>query len=161
MSDTKTIYHDQSVDYYRRAEESTIDQSRIWRSKIRENKYNEQWEKHPVDLNDVCRQFAPSDPHGHKEGYKWVFEDDQRNHKSGYRIVCDMIDGYLRVYQKTPDCRKKGRPIDIENGQFGPNETTHYKIRKRNTGDTTAGILKQIGKEHKRRGTHRKGDRQK
>lgn len=166
MSDTKTAYHEQSINYYRQSENNVLDQDRMARSKKRESRYNEQWKRRRVDLNEICRRFAPRDPHGHKEGYKWVFEDDRRNRVSGYRVVCDMVAGYLRVYKKTPRYPKRGKPIEIDTGRFGSNETTHYKIRKRNGYDTTAGILKHLrgkcgpGRIH-RRGSNKNGDNKK
>lgn len=161
MGDTKTAYHKQSVNYYRQSENSVPDQDRIARSKKRESQYNDQWKKRRVDINEICRRFAPNDPYGHKEGYKWVFEDDRRNRVSGYRVVCDMVSGYLRVYKKTPLYPKRGKPIEIDTGRFGPNETTHYKIRKRNGCDTTAGILKSLSGERGSGCTRRDGGNKK
>ena len=67
MSDYKETYSEESK-YYIEKEVSSreLDKNRYERSKQREDKYNEQWKMHPVNLNDICDKFAPGD-NGHKK----------------------------------------------------------------------------------------------
>ncbi len=87
-------------------------------------------------------------------GYKWVYEDNPKDHNHGYQVVCDMLNGSLRVYPKIPHMqksKKKRGAIHIEDNTLGDNSNTHYKIKKRNGNDTRKGILKTLERRRKKR----------
>lgn len=120
MSDSKSIYSEMS-NYYinERVPSSNVDQGRYDRSKERERKYNENWKRRPVNINEICDKFAPGDD-GHEEGVKYVFEG------SRYKVVADMVSGYLRIFDKTAKSYTK-----LDGTPSGSLEETHFKILRR------------------------------
>ncbi len=120
MSDAKQCYSDSSRGYVNHdAHSSVVDRDRYNKSKSREAKWNENWKKQSVNLNDIVEQFTPN-VQGHRHGVKYVFENTK------WRIDADMVAGYLRIYDKKA---KKNVKLD---GSFstGP-EDSHFKILKR------------------------------
>lgn len=119
MSDYKDVYSEESQYYVEQVVSSyELDRKRYERSKQRESKYNDQWKKHPVNLNDVCNMFAPGDQ-GHKEGVKFVFSGNT------HEVKADMASGYLRIYNKDAHQYVK---LD---GTPGTADETHFKILRR------------------------------
>ncbi len=119
MSDSKQRYSDNSHGYVDNdVPNSTVDRKRYDSSKNREAKWNENWKKQPVNLNDIVNRFTPG-AQGRRKGVKYVFENTR------WRIDADMVAGYLRIYDKRA---KKHVTLD---GIPGGNEETHFKILKR------------------------------
>ena len=119
MSDYKETYSEESKDYIEKVVSSReLDKNRYERSKQREDRYNEQWKKYPVNLNDICDKFAPGD-NGHKEGVKFVFDG------STHEVKADMASGYLRIYNK-----QTHQYVKLD-GTSGTAEETHFKILRR------------------------------
>ncbi len=125
MSDYKSAYSDISKDYVENVvPTNSVDQGRYARSKIRESKYNDEWVKQKVNLNEIVDQFVPS-VEGfvaqHSEGgVKYDFEGNR------YIVKCDKVAGYLRIYDKQAKsyCKLDGTPSDNLN-------ETHFKIKRR------------------------------
>ena len=67
MSDYKTRYSIASNTYIKKTvPENHLDQERYQRSKERERKWNKDWVKQSVDLNEVVNKFIPTnDPNRH------------------------------------------------------------------------------------------------
>ena len=97
---------------------SMLDAVRYYKSKVRELKFNENWKKNKVNLNEVVKKFTPGSK-GHAKGVKYEFENEH------YIIKVDMPAGYLRIYDKK---LKKYVKLD---GTAGMLEETHFKIKKR------------------------------
>lgn len=119
MADSKAGYS-KAAKFYARImiHGNMLDAIRYYRSKLRESKYNEEWKKHPVNLNIIVSQFVPG-VKGKAKGVKYEFEN------SGYIIKVDMPSGYLRIYDK-----KIGKYIKLD-GTPGSLEETHFKISRR------------------------------
>ena len=119
MSDSKQRYSDSSRNYISKdVPTSTIDQKRYTSSKNREAKWNENWKKQAVNLNDIVDQFTPG-IQGRRKGVKYVFENTK------WRIDADMVAGYLRIFNK-----KTAQNVRLD-GLPGSNKETHFKILKR------------------------------
>ena len=120
MSDTKSDYSDASRHYLKDiVPKSTVEQERVRKAKEREARYNDDWLKHPANINDVDR-FAPG-AKGRKKGYKRKYVG------KNYIVFADMIAGYLRIIDK-----KTGMFIIILEGKPRKEEReTHFKILKR------------------------------
>lgn len=93
-ADSKARYS-QAAKHYARIliHSSMLDAIRYYRSKVRESKFNENWKKHMVNLNDVVNQYTP-EVKGKPKGVKYQFENNK------YIIKVDMPSGYLRIYDK-------------------------------------------------------------
>ena len=119
MSDSKQRYSDSSRSYIDNdVLGSLVNQGRYDRSKDREAKWNENWKKQPVNLNEIVSRFTPG-VQGRRKGVKYVFENAR------WRVDADMVAGYLRIYDKRT---KKNVKL---NGLPGSNKETHFKILKR------------------------------
>ncbi len=119
MTDYKSAYSEASQSYIEHdVSISEIDHERYLRSKAREELFNGNWKKYPVNLNDICDEFAPGDD-GHKDGVKFVFEGMQ------YTLKADMASGYLRIFDRRA---KRYVKLDGTPGFLGE---THFKILKR------------------------------
>lgn len=120
MADSKEGYS-KAAKYYARImiHGSMLDAVRYYKSKLRESKFNENWKKHMVNLNDVVNQFTPGSK-GKTKGVKYQFEN------SKYIVKVDMPSGYLRIYDKQAKEYTKidGTPSPVR-------EETHFKIMKR------------------------------
>lgn len=119
MADSKAMYA-KAARYYARyvIHGNMVDAIRYYRSKVRESKFNENWKKHMVNLNDVVNQFTPG-AKGKAKGVKFQFENDR------YAVVVDMPSGYLRIKDKST-----GAYIKLD-GSPGNREETHFKLMKR------------------------------
>lgn len=120
MSDTKSDYSDASRHYLDDiVPQSPTEQERVRKAKEREAKYNDEWIKHSVNINDVVAKFAP-EAKGRKKGYKrkYIGKD--------YIVLADMIAGYLRIID-----RRTGRYTTIDGVPSDNQSLTHFKIRKR------------------------------
>jgi hypothetical protein len=119
MSDSKVGYS-KAAKFYARImiHSSMLDAIRYYKSKLRESKYNSNWEKNKVNLNDVVSKFTPSKK-GEAKGVKYVFRN------ANYTIKADMPSGYLRIFDNKA---KKYVKLDVTPGT---NEETHFKIKKR------------------------------
>ena len=125
MSDYKAAYSDVSNFYINDVVPlNSIDQDRYGRSKAREEKFNENWKKQKVNLNEIVDKFVPENgtvknqySHG---GIKYVFEGDR------YKVICDKAGGYLRIYDKILKsyCKLDGTPSN-------DGDETHFKIKRR------------------------------
>ena len=94
------------------------DDSGYKKSKSRENKHNDDWEKNSVNINDIVEKFAPNNV---------VKVNNQKLIYFGgrYNVIADMASGYLRIYD---DLLKTYVKL---NGKPGTNKETHFKIKKR------------------------------
>ena len=125
MADYKSAYSDISKDYIENVvPASPVDQGRYDRSKIRESKFNDEWSKQKVNLNEIVDRFVPSvegfaEQHS-QGGVKYNFEGKR------YIVKCDKVSGYLRIYDKKTKsyCKLDGTPSDNLN-------ETHFKIKRR------------------------------
>lgn len=120
MSDSKDCYSKASS-YYIEVDvrQQEIDAQRYARSKKRERKFNENWMKAQVDINEIVDRFTPG-AKGHKKGVKFVFENER------YVIKADMPAGYLRIYDK-----KLRVYLSPEGKPCSDNNSSHFKIKKR------------------------------
>ena len=119
MADSKSRYSSAARIYNRTTRHfDMMNAIRYLKSKQREAKYNEQWKKRMVNLNDIVNQFTPGEK-GKPKGVKYEFEN------SHYTIKVDMPSGYLRIYDKQTKAFVK---LD---GTPGNNEETHFKVKKR------------------------------
>lgn len=119
MADSKTAYSSASKKFVNKAvlkSEEAKHQFDV--SKKKEEKYNNKWSNHMVNINEVVDKFSPNSK-GYKNGYKYVFEGDK------YQVVADMAAGYLRIKNKNTNQYVK---LD---GKPGSNDETHFKIKKR------------------------------
>lgn len=125
MADYKTSYSSTSRKYIKKdVSVSALEQGRYDRSKIREAKYNTEWCKRKVNINDLIKKFildrGDNVIEKSQSGVKYNFEG------SRYIIKCDKVSGYLRIWDKKV---KKYCKID---GTVSNNlEETHFKIKKR------------------------------
>lgn len=120
MSDSKQRYSDSSRSYIGNdVPSSTVDRKRYDSSKAREAKWDENWKKQPVNLNDIVSRFTPG-VQGRRKGVKYVFENAR------WRIDADMVAGYLRIYDK----RAKSH-IRLDGSISDDRMETHFKILKR------------------------------
>lgn len=121
MADKKSLYSEVSRYFVEEKVPATsLDRGRYERSKERERKYNENWKKVSVNINEIVDKFAPEDD-GREKGVKYIFEGPR------YRVLADMVAGYLRIYDKTIK-----KFVKIDGSLPGPGEEPpHYKILKR------------------------------
>lgn len=119
MADSKTPYSTVS-NYYvtTTVPSSSVDQGRYDRSKERERKYNDNWNKQKVNINEIVDKFAPGST-GRVEGVKFIFQGPN------YTVKADMASGYLRIMDNSSE---KYLKLD---GTPGNREETHFKIKKR------------------------------
>ncbi|OXN00849.1 hypothetical protein [Bifidobacterium vansinderenii] len=119
MSDSKALYSSNAKRYIEDTVPSNlVDQGRYERSKAREARWNDNWKRQPVNLNEVVKQFAPGDI-GHGHGVKYVFTSDR------YEIRVDQVAGYPRIFDK-----RLKRYVKLD-GKAGTNQETHFKILTR------------------------------
>ena len=119
MADSKSNYSNASTNYVtKKIHQSSNEMGRYARSKLREAKYNNDWKKHMVNINDVINKFAPNSV-GKEDGVKFQFKGTK------YIIKADMASGYLRIFDKTINKYVK------LNGTPGSESETHFKIKKR------------------------------
>lgn len=119
MADNKAGYSKAARFYARYMIHSNmVDAMRYYRSKLRESRFNENWKKNMVNLNDVVDQFTPG-AKGKAKGVKYQFEGTH------YEVIADMPSGYLRIRDK-----RTGSFIKLD-GTPGNREETHFKIKKR------------------------------
>ena len=120
MSDSKQRYSDSSRGYIGNdVSSSTVDRKRYDSSKAREAKWNENWKKQPVNLNEIVNRFTPG-AQGRRKGVKYVIENAR------WRIDADMVAGYLRIYDK----RAKSH-VRLDGSISDDRMETHFKILKR------------------------------
>ncbi|WP_027206387.1 hypothetical protein [Butyrivibrio fibrisolvens] len=120
MADNKARYSEGAKVYAKTMiHSSMMDAIRYYKSKMRESKFNENWKKHMVNLNDVVNQFAPGTK-GRSKGVKFEFEN------SKYIIKVDMPSGYLRIFDKNAKMYTK-----IDGTPSTDFELTHFKVMKR------------------------------
>ncbi len=120
MADSKARYSSAARHYARVVSHGTmLDAIRYAMSKAREKKYNENWKKHMVDINDVVKKFTPG-VKGEPKGVKFEFKNDN------YIIKVDMPAGYLRIFD-----RKKKKYVKLDGNPSDSMEETHFKIKKR------------------------------
>lgn len=119
MADSKSNYSTTSNNYIKNiGNKSSIDQSRYNRSKEREKKFNTDWEKNKVNINDVVNKFH-TDSNKYIDGVKYIFEG------INYSVITDMVAGYLRIKNN-----KTGKYLKL-NGEPGNLSETHFKIKKK------------------------------
>lgn len=119
MSDYKTPYSKTSNRFVEAANGSRAELAIFESSKRREKRYNVEWLKNKVNLNDICDRFAPGD-RGHVEKGKFVFEGER------YNVVADMSAGYLRIWDK-----KLKTYVTLDGMPDKHNRHSHYKILRR------------------------------
>ena len=125
MSDSKSTYSEVSKYYVNvTVPQNDIDRRRYVRSKDREKKWNQDWLKNKVNVNEVVDRFVPKgDPKRsfHTEGgVKFDFEGTR------YKIKCDKVAGYLRIFDK-----KVGMFCKLDDTPSRNLKETHFKIKKR------------------------------
>ncbi|SCY14261.1 hypothetical protein [Butyrivibrio sp. INlla14] len=119
MADSKSRYSTAARFYARvMIHGSMMDAIRYYKSKVREAKFNNNWKKNSVNLNDIVKQFTPG-AKGSPRGVKYEFVG------SRYIVKVDMPSGYLRIMD-----RKTKKYVKLD-GTPGTNEETHFKIYKR------------------------------
>ncbi len=120
MADSKAGYS-KAAKFYARImiHGSMLDSIRYYKSKLREAKFNDNWKKHMVNLNEVVNQFTPGTK-GKAKGVKYEFENTK------YIIKADMPSGYLRIYDKNSRMY-----LRIDGTPSRSQEETHFKIMKR------------------------------
>lgn len=119
MADYKTGYSDASSNYVSNTiMNSEVDMKKYNDSKAREAKYNENWSKQKVNINDIVDEFAPNST-GKVSGMKYTFKGKK------YTVIADMSAGYLRIKENKS---KKFVKLD---GSYGNRDETHFKILKR------------------------------
>lgn len=125
MSDYKSAYSDISKDYIENiVPTNSVDQERYKRSKERELKFNENWKKQKVNLNEIVDKFVPKIDEvvtqKSEGGVKYNFIGER------YIVKCDKVAGYLRIYDKKTKsyCKLDGTPSKNP-------EETHFKIKRR------------------------------
>lgn len=120
MADNKARYSEAAKNYAKvMIHSSILDALRYYKSKLRESKFNENWKKNMVNLNDIVNQFTPG-VKGKAKGVKYQFEN------KNYIIKVDMPSGYLRIFDK------KAKMYTKMDGTPSTNfELTHFKIMKR------------------------------
>ncbi len=120
MADSKARYS-AAAKFYARVmiHGSMLDAIRYYNSKLRESKFNENWKKHMVNLNEVVSRYTPG-AKGKPQGVKYVFENSQ------YAIKVDMPSGYLRIYDK-----KRRMYTQLDGTPSHRQEDTHFKLLKR------------------------------
>ena len=125
MSDYKSAYSDISNHYISKVvPENDVDKERYNRSKERETKNNKNWIKNKVNLNEIVDKFIPSKVEVTRTktegGVKYVFEGER------YKIKCDKVAGYLRIYDK-----KEKSFCKLDGTISKNNNETHFKIKRR------------------------------
>lgn len=119
MSNAKSAYSVVSGYYCEEVVPSNnVDKERYARSKIREQKYNEEWEKEKVNVDEIVEKYAPN-AECVKDGVKFKFLGEENT------VICDMASGYLRIQNNSTELfyRSDGSLTDS-------NEGTHFKIKK-------------------------------
>ncbi|MCF0229686.1 MAG: hypothetical protein HUJ76_08370 [Parasporobacterium sp.] len=120
MADQKSAYSEASKHYVEvKVPESAVEKGRFDRSKMREEKYNENWSKQKVNINDIVDAFAP-DFTVKEKGTKYIFKGGR------YDVSADMAGGYLRIYDNKLKTWVKLDGSPVSNSGEG-----HYKIKKR------------------------------
>lgn len=119
MSNAKSMYSDISGYYCEKVVPSNSkDKQRYDRSKLRERKYNEEWKKEKVNLNEIVDKYAPN-ANCYKKGVKFYFEGDKNV------VICDMVSGYLRVKNN-----ETGLFYRADGSLTDSNKETHFKIKR-------------------------------
>ncbi len=120
MADQKSAYSEASKHYVEvKVTESALDKERFDRSKLREAKYNENWSKQKVNINEIVDEFAPNFT-VKETGTKYIFKGDR------YEVTADMAGGYLRIKD-----RNTGKWVKLDGTPVSSNAEGHYKIKKR------------------------------
>ena len=110
MADSKGNYSDSSNNYINKTVLNSEEAKHNFNvSKKKEEKYNDEWSKNKVNINEIVDKFAPNSE-GHVEGYK---------------VIADMVAGSLRIKDK-----KINQHVKLD-GKPGSNSETHFKIKKR------------------------------
>ena len=117
MADAKKIYSDMAKHYVDNNTNNA--DSEYNRSKSRESKYNANWLKQKVNINEIVEKFAPNAQGEQKGNVKYIFSGER------YDVVADLASGYLRIYDKV---LRKNVKLD---GTIGNRKETHYKIKRR------------------------------
>lgn len=120
MTDAKSPYSEASSGFVNKDAPNLEAAKKIYEaSKKREEKYNEEWKKNPVNINEIVDKFAPNSV-GEKVKGKFIYRGDR------YNVIADMAAGYLRIY----DTELK-RYVKLD-GTLGTNsDQTHFKIKRR------------------------------
>lgn len=119
MADSKLNYSNNSITYTTKTiYESESAMKKYNHGKYIESIFNNDWKKTPVNINEIVDKFAPKRDE-YVLGYKYIYDGEN------YRVVADMIGGYLRIVDK-----KTNQPLKL-NGKPGSKKETHFKIKKR------------------------------
>lgn len=120
MSDAKPHYSEASSEF---VEIDTVEQEEAKRlyekSKVREDKHNDEWKEHPVNINDIVDEYAPG-AKGEKAGVKYIFKGER------YNVIADMASGYLRVQDTVTNTYLK-----FDGSFVKDDEGTHFKIKRK------------------------------
>ena len=120
MSDQKSAYSQASKYYVEAATgPDAVNQNAYNKSKERERKYGENWNKQKVNLNEICDEFAPGDM-GEIRGQKFIFEGDR------FVVQADMAAGYLRIWDKELKSH-----VRLDKTPSSKEIETHFKIKRR------------------------------
>ena len=121
MADSKSAYSEASKHYIEvRVPASAKDQTRFNQAKFREARFNENWKKQMVNLNEIIDQYCPNFTVKEK-GDKFIFKGDR------YHVQADMVAGYLKIFDNSIKkwINLDGSVADLDKGEG------HYKIKKR------------------------------
>lgn len=120
MTDAKDRYSETSGEFVTLDVAEHESAKKIYRSsKKREERYNEEWEKNPVNINDVVEKFAPNSI-GEKVKGKFIYRGGRFN------VIADMAAGYLRIYDTVTK-----RYIKLDGTAAGTKDQSHFKIKRR------------------------------
>ena len=85
MADSKTKYSDSSNNYINKTVPNSENAQKDYNnSKMKEQKYNNEWSTQKVNINEVVEKFAPNTD-GYVKGYKYIYESER------YQVVADMV----------------------------------------------------------------------
>lgn len=114
MADEKSAYSEQAKKYVG----NKLSQKEVIKSKNRESRYNENWKKISVNINEIVEAYAPNSKGEQKNG-KFIYFGEK------YNVVADLPSGYLRIMERAS---KQYVKLD---GTPGSRKETHFKIKKR------------------------------
>ena len=120
MPDDKTCYSDSAHKYIdNNVQYVQIDKIRYERAKEREKEFGTNWDNNKVDINEIINKFTPDVSPKIEGGIKIVYRNDL------YTIKCDLVGGYLEIYDKN------GNHIMPDGSINNDNNTNHFRIKTR------------------------------
>jgi len=120
MSNAKDDYSEVSRYYCgEQIPRSPKDQKRYVSSRLREWRFNENWKKQKVNINELVDKYAPGvEGMDHRVKFEWKGPE--------YTVSADMVAGYARVYNN-----KTKEFLDINGNPSSDGSKTHFKIKRK------------------------------